>query len=87
MTSQESSVNDATLKSVTLGSTIMILEVSFALIYDVYSTSISYDDCQLMIIIVYSTGHREETQHTASHNQRPYKHITIVTDVSRVNSE
>ncbi len=47
----ESSVSDATILGITLESSIMILEMSFTLIYDVYSTSITYDDCQLMSVI------------------------------------
>ncbi len=37
--------------SVTLELSITIPDVSFTLIYDVYSTDISYDDCQMMIMI------------------------------------
>jgi len=44
MTPLELSVSDATIWSVTLESSITILEASFTLIYDVYSTGITYDD-------------------------------------------
>ncbi len=47
----ELSMGDATISSITLGSSIMIVEVSFTLIYDVYSTGITNDDCQLTIEI------------------------------------
>jgi hypothetical protein len=47
----ESLVSDATTWSVTLESSMMILEASFALIYDVYNASITNDNCQLMIKI------------------------------------
>ncbi len=50
MTPLESSVSDVTIWRVTLESSIMILEASFTLIYDVYCTGVTYDDCQLMII-------------------------------------
>ncbi len=46
MTPLESSVSDATLEL-----SITILEASFTLVYDVYSTGISYEDHQLMRII------------------------------------
>ncbi len=46
----ELSVSDAPIWSITLESSIMILEASFTLIYHVYSTGITFDDCQLMII-------------------------------------
>ncbi len=42
MTPLELSVSDATIWRVTLGLSIMILEASFTLIYDVYSTAIPY---------------------------------------------
>ncbi len=51
MTSLELSVSGATIRSANLGSSIMILEASFTLIYDVYSTGITCDDRQLMIVI------------------------------------
>jgi hypothetical protein len=51
MTSLELSVSDATIRSANLGSSIMILEASFTLIYDVYSTGVTYDDVPLMIVI------------------------------------
>ncbi len=47
----ELSVSYAIIWSVSLESSIKILEASFTLIYDVYSTGIAYDDHQLMIII------------------------------------
>ncbi len=47
----ESSVSDATIRSVTLESSIAILEASFTLICDVYSTGVTYDYHQLMIVI------------------------------------
>ncbi len=47
----ESSVCDATILNITLESPIMILEASFTLIYDVYSTDITHDERQLMIIM------------------------------------
>jgi hypothetical protein len=37
-------VNDATIWSITLESSIAILEASFTLIYDAYSTGITYGD-------------------------------------------
>ncbi len=45
-----SSVSEATIWSITLELSIMILDASFSLIYNVYSTGITYDDWQLMII-------------------------------------
>ncbi len=51
MMALELSLSVATIWSITLELSIMILHVSFTLIYDVYSTGITYDDCQLMIII------------------------------------
>ncbi len=47
----ESPVSDATIWSITLDSSITILEASFALIYDVYGTGVTYDDHQYMIVI------------------------------------
>jgi hypothetical protein len=47
----ELSVSNANIWSITLELSITILEVSFTLIYDVYSTGITYDDCQLTIMI------------------------------------
>ncbi len=44
MTPLESSVSDATLRSVHLESSSTILEASLSLIYDVYSNSITCDD-------------------------------------------
>jgi hypothetical protein len=46
MTPLELSVIDATICSNSLWSSITILEASFTLIYDVYSTSITLDDHQ-----------------------------------------
>jgi hypothetical protein len=40
----KSSVSAATIWSVTLESSIMILEASISLNYDVYGTGITYDD-------------------------------------------
>ncbi len=51
MTTIELSVSDATIWSITLESLIMTLEVPFTLIYDVYSTDITYDDHQVSIIV------------------------------------
>ncbi len=51
MTPQESSVSDDTIWSDPLESSITILEVPFTLIDDVYRTGVTYDDCQLMIVI------------------------------------
>ncbi len=41
----ESSVSDTTIKSITLELSITIQEASLTLIYDVYITGITYDDC------------------------------------------
>ncbi len=49
MTTLELSVSDTTIWSITLEWSIMILGASFTLIYDVYCTSNTYDNCQLMI--------------------------------------
>jgi hypothetical protein len=46
----ESSVSDATIWSITLESSITILQASFTLICDVYSTGISYDDRDMFIV-------------------------------------
>jgi hypothetical protein len=51
MMTLELSVSDVTIWSITVESLIMILEASFILIYDVYSTGITYDDRQLKIVI------------------------------------
>jgi hypothetical protein len=53
MTPIELSVSDATIWSVTLESSITILEVPFTLIYFVYHIGITYDDRQLMICGLY----------------------------------
>jgi hypothetical protein len=47
------SVSNATIWSITLELSIMILEALFILIYDIYNTGITYDDCQLMIVICF----------------------------------
>jgi hypothetical protein len=47
----ELSVSDATILSVTPESSITILETSFTLIYDVYSTGVTYDDHQSYYIL------------------------------------
>ncbi len=48
---QELSLTDATIWSNTLELSIMILEASFTLNYDVYSAGVAYDDRQLGIVI------------------------------------
>jgi hypothetical protein len=50
MTPLELSVKDTTIWSVTLQLSIKILDTSFTLIYDVYSTGVTYDDRQWTII-------------------------------------
>ncbi len=45
----------ATIWSVTLKLSIMILEASFTLIYDVFSTVITYDDYHMFIVQAGST--------------------------------
>ncbi len=45
----ELSLSDATIWSVALESSIVILEASFTLIFDVYSRGVTYDDCQSII--------------------------------------
>jgi hypothetical protein len=47
----ESSVSDSRIWSVTVEWSITILEASFTLIHDVYSAGVTYDECQLMIVI------------------------------------
>jgi hypothetical protein len=47
----ELSESDATIWSITLELSIKILVVSFTLVYDFYSTGVTYDDCQLMIMM------------------------------------
>jgi hypothetical protein len=47
----ESLVSDATISSITYELPIAILEASFTLICDVYSTGITYDNYQLKIVI------------------------------------
>ncbi len=51
MTPPELSVSDATIWSITLESSITTLEGLFVLIYDVYTTGITYDDHQLSVEI------------------------------------
>ncbi len=51
MTPLELLVSEATIWSITLESSITILEASFTLIYNVTSTGVTYDDCQLTIIM------------------------------------
>jgi hypothetical protein len=50
MTSLESSVSDTTIWSIALELSITILVVSFALINDVYSKGITYDDRNMFIV-------------------------------------
>jgi hypothetical protein len=50
MMPQWSSVSGATICSITLESSIMILDESFTLIYDVYSSGITHDDCDMFIL-------------------------------------
>jgi hypothetical protein len=45
----ELSLSDTTIWSVTLESSITIVEASFTLICEVYSTGITCDDCQLIV--------------------------------------
>jgi hypothetical protein len=47
----ELSVIDATIWSITVKSSITILEASFSHIYNVYSTDVTYDDRQLTILL------------------------------------
>jgi hypothetical protein len=49
MTPLELSVSDATIWSITLELSIMILDESFTIIYYVYSTGLTYDDYQSLI--------------------------------------
>ncbi len=49
MMPQELSLSDATIWSIALESSIMILEASFTLIFYIYSIGITYDDCQSII--------------------------------------
>jgi hypothetical protein len=44
----ESTVSDATIWSVALEPLVTILEASYTVIYDVYSTDINYEDCKLI---------------------------------------
>jgi hypothetical protein len=50
MMPQKSKVSDAKIWSFTLESSNMILEASFTLIYYVYSTGITYDNCNIFIV-------------------------------------
>ncbi len=43
-------MSDDTIYSMTLDESIIILDVSFTLIYDVYRTGITYDDCYMLIV-------------------------------------
>ncbi len=55
----ELSVSDTTIWSITLESSVTILETSFSLIYDVYSAGITHDDHQMIdhnMLIVQATG-------------------------------
>jgi hypothetical protein len=51
MTPLELSASDATIWSITLELSSTVLEASFTLIYNVYSTGITYDDHKLTIVI------------------------------------
>jgi hypothetical protein len=53
MTLIESSVNDATIWSITLDLPIMTLKASFALICDVYNTSVNYYDHNVECMMEY----------------------------------
>jgi len=46
----ESSVSDATIWSIALQPSNMILETSFSLIYDVYSTGVTHDNHNMFIV-------------------------------------
>jgi hypothetical protein len=54
MTPIELNVCDAAIWSITLESSITILEASLTLIYDVYSTFITGDDSELTIVMCLS---------------------------------
>ncbi len=47
----ESSMSDDAVWSITLEASITILEAAFTIIYDVFSTGITYEDYRFMIII------------------------------------
>jgi hypothetical protein len=47
----ESSVSDATIRSITLKVSITMLEVLFTLIYDFHTTGFTYVDCQWTIVM------------------------------------
>jgi hypothetical protein len=51
MTPLESSLSDATIWSITLEVLITNLDLSFTLIFDVYSIGITYDNRRLMIFM------------------------------------
>jgi hypothetical protein len=46
----ELSVSDATIMSIAVESLIVILEASFTIIYDVYRTGVTLDDCSMFIL-------------------------------------
>ncbi len=52
-------VNDATSWSVTLESSIMLLESSIKLLENIYSSGVTHDDCHLRMSYFYSTDHRD----------------------------
>ncbi len=56
MTPLELSVSDATIWNITVGLNITIPKASFTLIYDAYSTCVTYDYHQLMIVICLQHG-------------------------------
>jgi len=68
MTPLESSVSDATIWSIILELSIIILDASFTLVYDVYSTGITYDDHQY----VYSIGQTNNSPFKCSRNNSPW---------------
>ncbi len=51
----EMPASDATIWSITLESSNMIQEALFTLNYDVFSTSVTHDNCQLMIVVCLSS--------------------------------
>ncbi len=72
----ESSVIDITIFSVIIELSTMIPQVSFTLVYDVYSTSITYNDCQSAIIICLQ--HRPLEAVDGQWNSALLKFLTIV---------
>jgi hypothetical protein len=64
-------VSDATIWIVTLESSIIILEASFSHIYDVYSTSITYDET-----IVNGTAQFKNCK-----KMFEYQHILLLRDI------